>query len=61
MSSNGLEFYVQQCPMSYQTNVRHYQDKMMHLPKYMTNASEFADFQELTQLLLKNSVLDDRM
>ena len=34
-------------------NVRHYQDKMMHLPKYMTHASEFAGFQELAQLLLK--------
>jgi hypothetical protein len=42
-------------------NVRHYQDKMMHLPKYMTHASEFAGFQELAQLLLKNGVLDDRM
>jgi len=42
-------------------NVRHYQDKMMHLPQYMTHASEFAGFQELAQLLLKNSVLDDRM
>ena len=42
-------------------NVRHYQDKMLHLPKYMTHASEFAGFQELAQLLLKNSVLDDRM
>jgi HAD superfamily hydrolase (TIGR01484 family) len=42
-------------------NVLHYQDKMLHLPKYMTNASEFAGFQELAQLLLKNGVLDDRM
>ncbi|MFN5398113.1 MAG: HAD family hydrolase [Pseudanabaena sp.] len=42
-------------------NVRHYQDKMMHLPKYMTHASEFAGFQELAQLLLKNGVLDDSM
>jgi hypothetical protein len=42
-------------------NVRHYQDKMLHLPKYTTQASEFAGFQELAQLLLKNSVLDDRM
>ncbi|WP_254923495.1 hypothetical protein [Pseudanabaena sp. SR411] len=33
-------------------NVCHYQDKMMHLPKYMTHASEFAGFQELAQLLL---------
>ncbi len=34
-------------------NVRHYQDKMMHLPKYITQASEFAGFYELTKLLLK--------
>jgi HAD superfamily hydrolase (TIGR01484 family) len=33
-------------------NIRHYQDKMMHLPKYVTQASEFAGFQELAQLLL---------
>jgi hydroxymethylpyrimidine pyrophosphatase-like HAD family hydrolase len=32
-------------------NVRHYQDKMLHLPKYVTQASEFAGFQELAQLL----------
>ena len=42
-------------------NVCHYQNKMMHLPKYMTHASEFAGFQELAQLLLKNSVLDNSM
>jgi HAD superfamily hydrolase (TIGR01484 family) len=42
-------------------NVRHYQDKMLHLPKYVTHASEFAGFSELAQLLLKNSVLDDSM
>jgi HAD superfamily hydrolase (TIGR01484 family) len=42
-------------------NIRHYQDKMLHLPKYMTHTSEFAGFQELVTLLLKNGVLDDRM
>ena len=42
-------------------NVRHYQDKMLHLPKYVTQASEFAGFLELAQLLLKNSVIDDSM
>jgi HAD superfamily hydrolase (TIGR01484 family) len=42
-------------------NVLHYQDKMLHLPKYMTNASEFAGFLELVTLLLKNSVADDSM
>jgi HAD superfamily hydrolase (TIGR01484 family) len=31
-------------------NVRHYQDKMLHLPKYVTQASEFAGFSELTKL-----------
>ncbi len=41
-------------------NVRHYQDKMLYLPKYVTHASEFAGFQELG-LLLKNSVIDDIM
>jgi HAD superfamily hydrolase (TIGR01484 family) len=40
-------------------NVCHYQDKMMHLPQYITHASEFAGFQELAQLLFKNSVTDD--
>ena len=34
-------------------NVRHYQDKMLHLPKYVTHASEFAGFSELTKLLLQ--------
>ena len=33
-------------------NVRHYQDKMQHLPKYVTQASEFAGFSELAKLLL---------
>jgi HAD superfamily hydrolase (TIGR01484 family) len=42
-------------------NVRHYQDKMLYLPKYVTYASEFAGFQELALLLLKNSVTDDSM
>ena len=31
-------------------NIRHYQDKMLHLPKYVTQASEFAGFSELTKL-----------
>ena len=34
-------------------NVRHYQDKMLHLPKYITQASEFAGFSELAKLLLQ--------
>ena len=34
-------------------NIRHYQDKMLYLPKYVTHASEFAGFQQLAQLLLK--------
>ncbi|NUN66837.1 HAD family phosphatase (plasmid) [Pseudanabaena biceps] len=34
-------------------NVRHYQDKMLHLPKYLTQASEFAGFAELAKLLLQ--------
>ena len=34
-------------------NVRHYQDKMLHLPKYVTEASEFAGFSELAKLLLQ--------
>ncbi|PZU93168.1 MAG: HAD family hydrolase [Pseudanabaena sp.] len=34
-------------------NVRHYQNKMLHLPKYITQASEFAGFSELAKLLLK--------
>ena len=34
-------------------NVRHYQDKMLHLPKYVTDASEFAGFSELAKLLLQ--------
>jgi HAD superfamily hydrolase (TIGR01484 family) len=33
-------------------NVHHYQDKMLHLPKYVTHASEFAGFSELAKLLL---------
>ena len=42
-------------------NIYHYQDKMLYLPKYVTQAYEFNGFQELAKLLLKNSVLDDRM
>ena len=34
-------------------NVRHYQDKMLHLPKYVTQASEFSGFSELAKLLLQ--------
>jgi HAD superfamily hydrolase (TIGR01484 family) len=34
-------------------NVRHYQDKMLHLPKYVTQASEFAGFSEFAKLLLQ--------
>ena len=34
-------------------NVRHYQDKMLNLPKYVTDASEFAGFSELAKLLLQ--------
>jgi HAD superfamily hydrolase (TIGR01484 family) len=34
-------------------NVRHYQDKMLHLPKYITHASEFDGFSELAKLLLQ--------
>jgi HAD superfamily hydrolase (TIGR01484 family) len=34
-------------------NVRHYQDKMLHLPKYITQASEFTGFSELAKLLLQ--------
>ena len=34
-------------------NIDHYQDKMMHLPKYVTQASEFAGFSELAKLLLQ--------
>ncbi|NUN67340.1 HAD family phosphatase (plasmid) [Pseudanabaena biceps] len=34
-------------------NVRHYQNKMLHLPKYLTQASEFAGFAELAKLLLQ--------
>ena len=33
-------------------NIRHYHDKMLHLPKYVTHASEFAGFSELAKLLL---------
>jgi hydroxymethylpyrimidine pyrophosphatase-like HAD family hydrolase len=42
-------------------NVHHYQDKMQHLPKYVTQASEFGGFQELAQLLLKNRFTEDSM
>ena len=34
-------------------NVRHYQDKMLHLPKYVTQSSEFLGFSELSKLLLQ--------
>jgi HAD superfamily hydrolase (TIGR01484 family) len=34
-------------------NVRHYQSKMLHLPKYVTHASEFDGFSELAKLLLQ--------
>jgi HAD superfamily hydrolase (TIGR01484 family) len=34
-------------------NIHHYQDKMLHLPKYVTQASEFAGFSELAKLLLQ--------
>ena len=34
-------------------NIRHYQDKMLHLPKYVTQASEFTGFSELAKLLLQ--------
>ena len=34
-------------------NIRHYQDKMLHLPKYVTQAPEFAGFSELAKLLLQ--------
>ena len=33
-------------------NVRHYQDQMLHLSKYLTQDSEFAGFAELAKLLL---------
>ena len=32
-------------------NVRHYQDKMLHLPKYITQSPEFDGFAELVKLL----------
>jgi hypothetical protein len=34
-------------------NACHYQDKMLQLPKYVTQASEFAGFSELAKLLLQ--------
>jgi HAD superfamily hydrolase (TIGR01484 family) len=34
-------------------NVRHYQDKMLHLPKYVTYTSEFVGFSELAKLLVQ--------
>ncbi|BBC26814.1 HAD family hydrolase [Pseudanabaena sp. ABRG5-3] len=34
-------------------NVLHYQDKILHLPQYVTHASEFAGFSELAKLLLQ--------
>ncbi len=34
-------------------NVRHYQDKMLHLPKYVTQSSEFDGFTELVKSLLQ--------
>jgi HAD superfamily hydrolase (TIGR01484 family) len=33
-------------------NIRHYQDEMLHLPKYVTQDPEFAGFSELAKLLL---------
>ena len=35
-------------------NIHHYQDKMLHLPKYVSQASEFDGFSELAKLLLQN-------
>ncbi len=34
-------------------NICHYHDKMLHLPKYVTHASEFAGFSELAKVLLQ--------
>jgi HAD superfamily hydrolase (TIGR01484 family) len=34
-------------------NILHYQDKIMHLPQYVTHASEFAGFSEFAKLLLQ--------
>jgi len=34
-------------------NILHYQDKMRHLPKYVTQAAEFAGFVELIDLIIK--------
>ncbi|BBC24486.1 HAD-superfamily hydrolase subfamily IIB [Pseudanabaena sp. ABRG5-3] len=34
-------------------NILHYQDKMRHLPKYVTQAAEFAGFSELIDLITK--------
>jgi len=34
-------------------NILHYRDKMSHLPKYVTQASEFYGFSELAKLLLQ--------
>ena len=34
-------------------NILHYQDKIMHLPQYVTHASKFAGFSELAKLLLQ--------
>ena len=34
-------------------NILHYRDKMSHLPKYVTQAPEFAGFSELAKLLLQ--------
>jgi hypothetical protein len=42
-------------------NIHHYQDKMQHLPKYVTQGSEFGGFQELAQLLLKKRFTEDNM
>ncbi|MFM7885303.1 MAG: HAD hydrolase family protein [Pseudanabaena sp.] len=42
-------------------NILHYQDKMLHLPQYVTHESEFAGFQELALLLHQNCVTDDTM
>ncbi|NMF60656.1 HAD family hydrolase [Pseudanabaena yagii] len=47
-------FVADQFPLSVGVaNIRHYQDKMVHLPKYVTQSSEFAGFSELIELILK--------
>ena len=47
-------FDADQFPMSVGVaNILHYRDKIIHLPQYVTRASEFAGFSELAELLLK--------